>query len=100
MDGTGRVAIHVEISSYSNGGLRLGNGNSNNGGSGGGGCGSGGFESLSRGHQGVVGVDVFEYRTPVNSPSNSAPAMSRSGTPRVRFFLISILIFRVGKMFD
>lgn len=28
-------------------------------------------------------MDVFEYRSPANSPSNSAPALSRGGTPRV-----------------
>ncbi len=80
VDGTGRVAIRVEApsrpSSTGAGGLRRSSSTS-----------SVMFDSGSRGGAGgrqPGGVDVFEYRCPANSPSSSAPAMSRSGTPRVR----------------
>lgn len=70
-DGTGRVAIRVEVPSRSSLGLRRSSSAST-------------FDSGSRGRQqGVAGVDVFEYRCPLNSPTNSAPPLSRSGTPRV-----------------
>lgn len=76
IDGTGRVAIRVEVpvSSRSSIGLRRSSSTS-----------SVTFDSGSRDRQqGAPGVDMFEYRCPATSPSNSAPAISRSGTPRVR----------------
>ena len=79
-DGTGRVAIRVEVPSRSSIGLRRSSSTS-----------SVAFDSGSRDRQqGAPGVDIFEYRCPATSPSsNSAPAISRSGTPRVRQILSS-----------
>lgn len=77
MEGTGRVPLRVEIPARPSAvGLRRSSSAS-----------SVTFDSGSRGGRGqggALGVDVFEYRCPSNSPSNSsAPPISRSGTPRV-----------------
>ncbi|CAM9842184.1 unnamed protein product, partial [Laminaria digitata] len=77
IDGTGHVDIRVQVLPRP-GGLRRSSSSSSS---------NMAFDSTPRGRgrpqpQGVVGVDVFEYRSPANSPSNSAPVLSRGGTPR------------------
>lgn len=72
MDGTGRVPIRVEVPLRSSSSIGLRRSSSTS---------SVAFDSGSRDRQ---QVDMFEYRCPGTSPSNSAPTVSRSGTPRVR----------------
>ena len=82
-DGTVRVPVRVEVPSHSNG---LRRSTSNNA----------GFDGGSRGRGQAQGVVVFEYREPASSPSNSAPALSRCGTPRVREILRAVLLLVAG----